>query len=237
MLETRHVSSNSDSIHILFADSTQLRAQLITGALRRRPEFTVTPCMVDADAVLQTVASAPVDVLVLASEQQTSQTCLAIIRSVHIANPDLPTVLLVDLEERDLVVDVFRSGARGIFCYADMNFRKLCKCIHCVHEGQVWANAQQLRYLLAVLAHVPSLRVINLNGDHLLTGREEQVVALVADGLTNRVIASELGLSEHTIKKYLFRIFDKLGISTRVELVLYAMNHGTARDAEWIPGS
>jgi DNA-binding NarL/FixJ family response regulator len=49
----------------------------------------------------------------------------------------------------------------------------------------------------------------------LLTDREEQVVALVADGLSNREVARELNLSEHTIKEYLFRIFDKLGVSTR----------------------
>jgi DNA-binding NarL/FixJ family response regulator len=70
----------------------------------------------------------------------------------------------------------------------------------------------------------------------LLTPREEQVVALVADGLSNRDVAHELSLSVHTIKKYLYRIFDKLGISSRVELVLYAVSHGGFRQAEWIAG-
>ena len=56
-------------------------------------------------------------------------------------------------------------------------------------------------------------------------------------GLTNRGVAVELGLSEHTIKKYLLRIFDKVGISSRVELVLYAMSHGEHRLAEWMPSS
>ncbi len=61
------------------------------------------------------------------------------------------------------------------------------------------------------------------------------MVALVAEGLSNREVALELGLSEHTIKKYLFRIFDKLGISTRVEFVLYAVADGNQRVAEWLP--
>ena len=77
--------------------------------------------------------------------------------------------------------------------------------------------------------------MLNAAGHSLLTPREEQVVALVAEGLSNRHIAIELKLSEHTIKKYLFRVFEKLGISSRVELVLYAVHHGQPRTAEWLP--
>jgi DNA-binding NarL/FixJ family response regulator len=66
--------------------------------------------------------------------------------------------------------------------------------------------------------------------------REEQVVALLSDGLSNREVARELALSEHTVKQYLFRIFDKLGRSSRVELVLYALSHGGSRQAEWVAG-
>jgi DNA-binding CsgD family transcriptional regulator len=59
----------------------------------------------------------------------------------------------------------------------------------------------------------------------LLTKREEEVVRLVAEGMQNREIAKELKLSEHTIKNYLFHIFEKLGVSSRVELVLYAVSN------------
>lgn len=86
------------------------------------------------------------------------------------------------------------------------------------------------------MSEVPSLRVLNSRGDNLLTPREEPVVALVAEGLGNRQIARELNLSEHTIKTYLFRIFEKLGISSRVELVLYTVNNGDPRQAQWLTG-
>src|SRR5207249_11337063 len=129
-----------------------------------------------------------------------------------------------------------RSGAKGLFAFSEYPFRLLCKCIQSVHHGQVWANSEQLQYLIEVVTQVPSLRMVNALGVKLLTPREEQVVALVADGLSNREVAHELCLSEHTIKKYLFRIFDKLGISSRVELVLYAVSHGGARQAEWVAG-
>jgi DNA-binding CsgD family transcriptional regulator len=100
----------------------------------------------------------------------------------------------------------------------------------------VWINSQQMHFLLDALSQVPALRVVNVKGKPLLTAREEQVVALVADGLSNREVAVELGLSEHTIKKYMLRIFDKLGVSTRVELLLYAISNGESRSAEWLPG-
>jgi DNA-binding CsgD family transcriptional regulator len=87
-----------------------------------------------------------------------------------------------------------------------------------------------------MVSEVPSLRVLNSRGRQILTPREEQVVALVAEGLSNRQTAAELNLSEHTVKKYLFRIFDKLGVSSRVELVLYAVNHGAPLKAEWLAG-
>jgi len=162
---------------------------------------------------------------------------MALLRRLHIASPNVAQILLVETVNREIVVNAFRSGVRGLFCFGESPFRLLRKCIQVVHRGQIRATAQQAEYLLELLTCVPSLRVVNQNGSNLLTPRQEQVVALVAEGLSNKEIAQELALSEHTIKKYLFRIFDKLGISTRVELVLYAFNHGEQRSAEWLPGT
>ena len=157
-----------------------------------------------------------------------------ILRSFHLSHPAIPKVLLVQSCDRELVVSAFRSGARGIFSITDANLRLLCQCLLRVAAGQIWASTEQLNYILDLVSEVPSLRVLNARGTSLLTPREEQVVALVAEGLGNRQIAGELNLSEHTIKKYLFHIFEKLGISSRVELVLYAFNNGDPRQAEWL---
>jgi DNA-binding NarL/FixJ family response regulator len=67
------------------------------------------------------------------------------------------------------------------------------------------------------------------SGNRLLSHREEEVVSLLVSGLPNREIAHALRLSEHTVKNYLFHIYDKLGISSRTELLLYVM---TPRDAD-----
>ena len=142
----------------------------------------------------------------------------------------------METDSRELAVQAFRAGARGLFCLADSSLRLLCECIQRVHRGEIFATTEQLNYLLDSVCQGPLLRVVNTNGGYLLTSREEQVVALVSDGLSNRSVASELGLSEHTVKKYLFRIFEKLGISSRVELVLYAFHHGSSVSMTWGAG-
>jgi DNA-binding NarL/FixJ family response regulator len=235
MSEMRAAPSNV--IAVLVADSNQMQRQLLVGALRRRPEFAVTSCDVNTDAILTSLAAHPAQVAVLnADHSQDGLPDMTTVRRVHLSHPEVAKILLLDAYDRNLVVSAFRSGAKGLFCFAAHPFRLLCKCIHSVNAGQVWANSTQLHYLLDVVTQVPSLRLVNTVGLSLLTPREEQVVALVADGLSNREVAQELRLSEHTVKKYLFRIFDKLGISSRVELVLYAVSHGGSRQAEWVAG-
>ena len=230
-------SANPGTIGVLVADSNQMQCQLLVGALRRRPEFRVVSCVADMDVILQAVAEFRVDVILMnADHPKLAGEDLANVRRLHLAHPNIAKVLVLGESNRDSVVNAFRSGVKGLFCFADYPFRLLCKCIQSVHQGQVWANSQQLQFLLEIITQVPSLRMVNARGVTILTPREEQVVALVADGLSNREVARELGLSEHTVKKYLFHIFDKLGISSRVELALYAMSHGGARQAEWLAG-
>ena len=108
--------------------------------------------------------------------------------------------------------------------------------VHRVHRAQISVSSEQLEYRVEVVAQLPSLRAVNAKGMKLLTAGEEQVVALVAEDLSNREIADELSLSEHTVKKHLFRIFDKVGSSSRVKLVLYAVRHGDNRPAKWVAG-
>jgi DNA-binding NarL/FixJ family response regulator len=125
---------------------------------------------------------------------------------LRVSYPKAAPVLLAKSDDRDQVISALRAGAKGIFLFAETPFPMLCNCIDCVFRGQIWLNSQQTNYALEALAEVPTLRVVNSNGRLLLTPREEQVVALVADGLTSRGVATELGLGEHTIKKYLLRI-------------------------------
>ena len=225
------------AIAVLIADSNRMQAQLLTSALRRRSEFRISTCPIDIASILHAVAATPAKVVVLSLNHSVSiANQMASMRRVHLSHPAIAKVLLVESYDRALVVSAFRSGARGIFCISDTHFRLLCRCIQRVASGQIWANTEQMTFLLDLSPKSRPSASLNSVGHQLLTPREEQVVALVAEGLSNRDTARELNLSEHTIKKYLFRIFDKLGISSRVELVLYAVNHGDPLQAEWLTG-
>ncbi len=234
-LTSRHPS---DTIDVLIADSSRMQAQLLHSALRRHAEFHINTCEMDTVSILQAISSKVPRIAVLSSNQTAgAPETMATLRRFHFSHPEIPKLILVDRCDRELVVSAFRSGARGIFSITEADLRMLCKCLLRVAAGQIWANTEQLNYLMDLISEVPSLRVLNSVGGSLLTPREQQVVALVAEGLSNRQIARELNLSEHTIKKYLFRVFEKLGVSTRVELVLYAVNNGDPRQAEWLAGA
>ena len=134
-----------------------------------------------------------------------------------------PAVILLDFTERELVIDAFRAGARGVF-YRGYSFKVLPKCIRRVYEGQIRVGNLELEFLLELVISTRPMQPANSGGMALLTPRERDVVRLAAEGMRNQEISVRLNLREHTVRNYLFRIFDKLGISSRTELVLYVIS-------------
>jgi DNA-binding NarL/FixJ family response regulator len=128
-------------------------------------------------------------------------------------------------------LNAFRSGARGIFCRSG-SVKMLRKCLLAVHQGQVWADTDQMQLILKALESQTPPRAANPKRNNQLRKREKEVLACVAAGLTNRQIAEQLRLSEHTVKNYLFRLCDKVGRSGRVELMLYALTHRELADTQ-----
>jgi DNA-binding NarL/FixJ family response regulator len=77
--------------------------------------------------------------------------------------------------------------------------------------------------ILEALANASPIRVVNASGLSLLTKREAQLVELIAEGMPTREISTRLGISDHTVSNYLFRIYNKVGVSNRLELALCAI--------------
>ncbi len=216
----------SNVIRVLAADATRMNSQLLAAALERDKRFQVLDPVSDARGIIAAVAKEKPAVVVISAElDDENGKGFEIARELRSMHADARVVMLLDASERNQVVEAFRAGARGVFCRSE-SLLSLARCIQCVSDGQIWANSRELRYLLEALGEALPLRVVDTRGAALLSRREVEVVRCVAEGLSNREIAQRLGLTEHTVKNYLFRIFDKLGVSKRVEVVLYAYSLG-----------
>lgn len=218
----------SEVIRVLAADSTRMNSQLLAAALERDKRFQVLEPVSDAGEIVAAVVKQKPAVVVISAElDEDKRKGFEVARELHSLCPEARVVMLIDASERGQIVEAFRAGARGVFCRSEA-LKALAKCIYCVSQGQVWASSKELRYLLDALGEALPLRVIDPRVGTLLSKREQEVVRCVAEGLSNREIAQRLSLTEHTVKNYLFRIFDKLGVSKRVEVVLYAYSLGNA---------
>jgi two-component system nitrate/nitrite response regulator NarL len=215
------VPVNSEKIRVLAADSTRMSSQLLAEALAQDRQFEVTGIEPKGSSILQAVAQKKPHVVLVSSALEESATLgFDLTRQVSAAYPQTRVILLMDTSNRSAVVEAFRCGAQGVFSRTESS-KSLAKCISNVHQGQVWASNEELRYLLDAFRQSEPLQLVDSRGEAILSKREQDVVRCVAEGMSNREIASRLKLTEHTVKNYLFRIFDKLGVSSRVEVVLY----------------
>jgi DNA-binding NarL/FixJ family response regulator len=231
-----HDQPDSDFVSVVVADGTRIHTQLLADALRNDRGLQVVAEASNSQELLATIARVPIDVVVIShnlDDQPGRGT--QVLREMRALRPQIKGVILLDSSKPQEVLECFRAGARGIFSKEE-RLESLCKCIRSVHEGQIWARSVDLDHALDVLASAPLVRATNHKGIELLSTRELQVVQHLAGGMTNREIAHALELSPHTVKNYLFRIFDKLGVSSRTELLYLTMNNSQSQPAHTANG-
>ncbi len=211
-------------IRVLVADGSPMGCQLLETAFKRfRNQFDVVASALSREEIHRAFSRGNIDAALINADLEDGRFMgLQALRELHASHPRTPVVILFDTWREDLIIDAFRVGARGVFCRTEP-LEMLCRCIQAVHKGQVWANSAQLQLLLKAFMNAAPIRALDAHGLSLLAKRETQVVNLLAEGLPNKEIANKLGISEHTVSNYLFRVYNKLGISSRVELVLYVM--------------
>jgi DNA-binding NarL/FixJ family response regulator len=226
-----HEDPGSDFVSIVVADGTRIHTQLLAEALRNDRGLQVVAEASNSEQLLAAIARVPIDVAVIShnlDDQPGRGT--EVLREMRALRPQIKGVILLDSSKPQEVLECFRAGARGIFSKEE-RLESLCKCIRSIHEGQVWARSVDLDHALEALASAPHVRATNHKGIELLSARERQVVQHLVGGMTNREIAQALHLSPHTVKNYLFRIFDKLGVSSRTELLYLTMNNSQSSAA------
>ena len=221
-------STSETATRVIILDANRMSSELLADALKRDHFDVVYHGSNPADAVY---AGGHSDVVLLSVTTSDQINVSEIVRQFRSVSPTVQTILMIEVPKAEIIVEAFRAGVRGIFPRST-SIRMLKKCILAVHEGQIWAGNEELNYLLRALSEPRHFRLTDARGGELLSKREEDVVRCVAEGFKNREIANELGISENTVKNYLFRIFDKLGISNRVELILYAFGNMVAQLAQ-----
>jgi two-component system nitrate/nitrite response regulator NarL len=215
--------SLSHLIRIFVAESDPLSSQLLAEALARDSCIEVLNFSSDPLEIIRILRSCPIDVLLVSARlHEEPERGFSLVQQLRMEHSGLKAVALLDSRRPELVVQAFRSGVCGVFC-RKTDISLLSKCVAAVHRGGVWANSEELNFVLAALAPTEPYKFESKRLG-LLTPREEAVVKSLVEGLTNREIAQTLAISQHTVKNYIFKIFDKLGVSNRVELAVQVLS-------------
>ncbi len=208
-------------VTVLVSESTEIGCELLcSGLTSNLQELVIAAAGTSSKSILQAVAECCPAVLLVSLVLQDGPTAgLTVLKEVRKIDPKTACVLMIDHPSSDIAMEAFRRGARGVFLRTS-RLPMLWRCIDVVRSGQIWISSADLCSVLASFSTTPPLSFNNAKGEELLTNREREMVALVMQGLSNREIAQQARISGHTVKNYLLRIFDKLGVSSRAELIV-----------------
>ena len=232
------VSSGSDgmteslkagpTVSVFLADADRMSCELMATALERSSyRLELAGYATDSIGIRTWLRENEVDVVIISADLKEGPTAaFNLTREIRSSHSKTNVIIMLESIDRVRVIEAFRAGADGIFT-RDKSFDLLCKCIQVVRQGQIWADNNALRFLVDDFIRSKPAETISPKRSNFLTKREEDVVQLVADGRTNRDISQQLNLSENTIRNYLFRIFNKVGTSNRLELALYSVNRSS----------
>jgi two-component system, NarL family, nitrate/nitrite response regulator NarL len=214
----------TQQIRVLIAERDRMASQLLAESLEHNSRFQVVAAPA-ASELLSVVTIRKPDVAVISANLASAEKMgLQIARALTAHHPGIRIVILLDVPARESVIAAFRSGARGVFCRTEP-MSEFGTCVERVSRGEIWARRTETDYLLDALRSSPSCDTIGSDKVSMLSKREIEVAELAVKGQTNKEIAAQLRLSEHTIKNYLFRIFEKLGVSNRMELLFLLSAH------------
>ena len=213
-------------IRILIADDHLLFRDGVRKLLSAVPDFNVVAEAGHGDEVLDMTARHQPDVVLL-DLTMPGQDGLITLQRLRSAHPEVKVILLTSSEERDEMLQAVRFGTAGIVQKSTPT-ELLIKSIRKVHAGEMWLDRSTTAEVVRQFAsknEVPK-RISGRERDaNSLSTREREIVSLVAQGYKNKEMAEKMFISEQTVKNHLHNIFDKLGVSDRLELALYAIHN------------
>jgi two-component system, NarL family, nitrate/nitrite response regulator NarL len=213
---------------ILIADDHPVFRQGLISIFRNEPEFTVVGEASDGREALKMIEDIHPDVLLL-DLMMPGMTGLDTLRELWNSPHPVRTIVLTASVEKEQIVQALQLGARGLVL-KDAPTEILLKSIRAVVSGKFWVGESSVTDLVEILqTYLPPAAEADTGKEHKknfgLTARELDVVSAIVSGFTNREIAGKYAISEQTVKHHLRNIFDKVGVSNRLELALFAINH------------
>ena len=212
------------NIRIVVADDHPVVRFGITKMLQNEPGFEVVGEAEDGDdAITQTLELEP-DILLL-DLAMPRLPGLEAMRAIMTKSPRVKIVMLTSTISTQQVIEALQIGARGIVL-KDSVAGDLSQALRAVLSGDYWIGGERVANLLKALHELQAqAATIPERKTYGLTPRELEVVSCIVEGCSNRDIAKQFTISEETVKRHLSNVFDKTGVSTRLELALFAIAH------------
>jgi len=210
-------------IKIVIADDHPVVRIGVRNMLDEQEGFDVIGEASDGDeAITQTLESEP-DILLL-DVMMPRLPGIEAMRAIMNGTPTVKIILLTSTITTQQIIEALQIGARGIVlknALAD----HLQTAIRTVYAGDYWIGGKRVVNLVSALHGLMQQAQVPQRKTYGLTPREMEVVGCIVEGSSNRDIAKQFALSEETVKRHLSNIFDKTGVSTRLELALFAIHH------------
>ena len=210
-------------VRIVIADDHAIFRDGLRRLLEAEPGFTVVGEAADGHEAVQRVLELKPDILLL-DLAMPKVGGLDALQELLERRIEVKTVLLTAAIDRAETVKALQLGVRGVVL-KDAATQLLYRCLRAVMTGEYWVGHERVLDIVERLREVGRPQAVEPTPMTMLTRRELQIVAAIAEGASNKDIGLQFNLSEQTIKNHLSHIFDKVGVSNRLELALYAMHH------------
>jgi two-component system, NarL family, nitrate/nitrite response regulator NarL len=217
------VADQQPALRIVVADDHALVREGLRHLLEANGGFAVIGEAANGAEAISLAQRLKPDVLVL-DVSMPRMTGFEALRELNTSGNALRTLLLTAAIDRAEMLTAMQLGARGIVLKSTA-IAILVEAIRAVARGDYWLDRERISNFLDVVRRLSGPATVSVN-PYGLTGRQRQIIRGVVEGLNNREIAARLGISEHTAKHHLTQIFNKTGVSTRLELALLATKRG-----------
>lgn len=224
LAENDKISKEFRTSRILIADDHTIFRDGLRSLLETQPQFVVVGESSNGAEAVTAVARLKPDILLL-DLQMPRLHGLEVLKELSALSIPVRTILVIAEIEKRQMVEALLLGASGVVM-KDTSPQLLFKAISTVIQGQYWIGRESVTDIIQTLREMAS-SVRSEQRKHMfgLTTRELEIVSALAEGETNRDIARRLSVSEETVKHHLTNIFNKVGVSQRLELVLFAIKH------------